>query len=162
MLSKKKKIIVIVSMVALLVVAGGLNIFLNVYNNKNSTDPVNGGNTTYASFFDTYRVDRQTTRDQTVLYLDAIINNEASSAEAVANAETSKLELTANMEVELVLEGLIKSFGFEDAVVTNSTESVNIIIKAKEITSEQAAQILDAVVTETQKEATNVRIIPVE
>ena len=160
MLSKKKKIIVIVSMVALLVVAGGLNIFLNLYNNKKDSDPV-GGNS-YASFFETYRVDRQTTRDQTVLYLDAIINNEASSAEAVANAENSKLELTANMEVELVLEGLIKSFGFEDAVVTNTTDSVNIIIKSKEITSEQAAQILDAVVTETQKEPTNVRIIPVE
>jgi len=72
------------------------------------------------------------------------------------------LELTRNMEIELVLEGLIKSLGFEDAVVTNSTESVNIIVKAKEITSDQAAQILDVVVTETKKDATNVRIIPVE
>ena len=161
MLSKKKKIIVIVSMVALLVVAGGLNIFLSLYN-KGGDDPVNGGTTTQASFFDTYRVDRQTTRDQTILYLDAIINNEASSEDAIANAEASKLEATTNMEVELVLEGLIKSLGFEDAVVTNSTESVNIIIKSKEITSEQAAQILDVVVTETQKDAINVRIIPVE
>ena len=159
MLSKKKKIIVLVSMVALLVVEGGLNIFLNLYN-KDSDKPISGD--TYGSFFETYRVDRQTTREQTILYLDAIINNEASGQEAIANAEASKLELTRNMEIELVLEGLIKSLGFEDAVVTNSTESVNIIVKAKEITSDQAAQILDVVVTETKKDATNVRIIPVE
>lgn len=159
MTGKKKKIIVLVGMIALLVVAGGLNIFLNLYN-KGGDAPVSGN--TYGNFFETYRVDRQTTRDQTVLYLDAIIGNEASSAEAIANAEASKLELTKNMEVELVLEGLIKSLGFEDAVVTNSTENVNIIVKAKELTSEQAAKILDVVLTETEKEATNVRIIPVE
>lgn len=158
MISKKKKIIVLVGMIALLVVAGGLNIFLNIY--SKGSDPVSGN--TYGNFFETYRIDRQTTRDQTMLYLDAIIGNEASSAEAVASAEASKLELTRNMEVELVLEGLIKSLGFEDAVVTNSTENVNIIVKAKELTSEQAAQILDVVLTETEKDATNVRIIPVE
>ena len=155
MISKKKKIIVLVGMIALLVVAGGLNIFLNLYN-KGGDSPVSGNN------FETYRIDRKTTREQTILYLDAIIANEASSAEAIADAEANKLELTKNMEVELVLEGLIKSLGFEDAVVTNSTENVNVIVKAKELTSEQAAQILDVVLTETKKEATNVNIIPVE
>ncbi len=159
MISKKKKIIVLVGMIALLVVAGGLNIFLNLYN-KGGDSPVSGNN--YGNFFETYRIDRKTTREQTILYLDAIIANEASSAEAIADAEANKLELTKNMEVELVLEGLIKSLGFEDAVVTNSTENVNVIVKAKELTSEQAAQILDVVLTETKKEATNVNIIPVE
>lgn len=160
MLSKKKKIIVLVGMVALLVLAGCLNIFLNLKNDEG--DPISGGDYNYGNFFATYRTDRQTTRDQTILYLDAIINNEASSEEAVANAEASKLELTQNMELELVLEGLIKSLGFDDAVVTNSTENVNIIVKAAELTSEQAAQILEVVMTETKKEAINVRIIPVE
>lgn len=160
MLSKKKKIIVLVGMVALLVLAGCLNIFLNILPGKGDTPT--DGNVTYGNFFATYRTDRQTTRDQTILYLDAIINNEASSEDAVANAEASKLALTQNMELELVLEGLIKSLGFDDAVVTNSTENVNIIVKAKELTSEQAAQILEVVQTETKKEANNVRIIPVE
>ena len=68
MISKKKKIIVLVGMIALLVVAGGLNIFLNLYN-KGGDSPVSGN--TYGNFFETYRVDRQTTRDQTILYLDA-------------------------------------------------------------------------------------------
>ena len=62
----------------------------------------------------------------------------------------------------LVIEGLIKSLGFEDAVVTNTTENINVIVKSAELTSEEAAQILDIVTTETDKTALDVRIIPVE
>lgn len=161
MLSKKKKIFVLIGMVALLGAAACLNIFLN-----RSTDRAADGSnvTSTASFFETYRVDRQATRDQTMLYYDAIISNEASSAEAVSNAEAAKLDLARNMEVELVIEGLIKSLGFEDVVVTNTTENVNIIVKAAELNEAEAAQILDIVVTETEntKTAQDVRIIPVE
>lgn len=160
MLSKKKKIFVLVGMVALLAAAACLNIFLNRTSDK--ADAGSDGVTTYGSFFETYRADRQTTRGQTMLYYDAIIANEASSAEAVADAEAAKLELAQNMEIELVIEGLIKSLGFEDAVVTNTTENINVIVKSAELTSEEAAQILDIVTTETDKTALDVRIIPVE
>lgn len=159
MLSKKKKVFILAGMVALLVVTGCLNIFLN---NRSTKATATDGNVTYGNFFSTYRTDRQATRDQTILYLDAIINNEASSAEAVQGAEAQKLALTQNMDMELVLEGLIKALGFEDAVVTASTESVNIIIKSAELTEAEVAQVLDIIVTETDKTANDVRIIPVE
>lgn len=158
MLSKKKKVFILVGMLALLVVTGCLNIFLN---NK-TTDANASGDITYGNFFTTYRTDRQATRDQTILYLDAIINNEASSSEAVKNAESQKLALTKNMDLELVLEGLIKSLGFEDAIVTASTENINIIIKSDELTEAEVAQVLDIVVSETNKTALDVRILPVE
>lgn len=158
MLSKKKKIFVLVGMVALLVVTGCLNIFLN----KNVTDVGGGGAVEYGNYFSSFRAERENTRSQTMLYLDAIINNEASSEEAVKDAEAQKLLLTKNMELELVLEGLIKALGFEEAVVTNTTENINIIIKSPELTADEVAQVLDIVVTETDKTANNVRIIPVE
>ena len=77
-------------------------------------------------------------------------------------AEDDKLALTSAMDTELVLEGLIKAAGFEDAVVTSSTENVNIIIKSASLTSEQVAKVLEIVTAETGKTASNVRIIPVE
>ena len=157
MLSKKKKIFILIGMVALLVVTGCLNVFLN----KKATN-ANAETVTYGNFFTTYRADRKTTRDQTMLYLDAIIENAASSSEAVAQAEAQKLYLTKCMDAELVLEGLIKSLGFEDAIVTMSTESINVIIKSDELTDAEVAQVLDIIVTETDKAATDVRIIPVE
>ena len=96
------------------------------------------------------------------MYLDAIISNESSSAEAIAQAESDKLALTAAMDTELVLEGLIKAAGFEDAVVTSSTENINIIIKSPSLTSEQVAKVLEIVTAETGKGASSIRIIPVE
>jgi len=156
MISKKKKIVILAGMLALLVVTGCLNVFLN----KNTT----AGNTTleYASFFDSYRADRIATREQTLLTLDAIIENSSSSQEAIKNAEASKKQITDNMEMELVLEGLIKALGFNDAVVTNSTDYINIIVKANVLDDAEVAQILDIIVSETNKKASNVRIIPVE
>lgn len=158
MLSKKKKIIILCGMLVLLVVTGVLNIVLN----QSSIATGSADAMQSASFFQTYRSDRVATREQTILYLDAIIANSASDADAVKKAQDDKLELTKNMELELVLEGLIKALGYDDAVVTNSTENVNVIIKAASITAEQAAQILEVIVTETDKKANNVRIIPVE
>ncbi|MBR2968006.1 MAG: SpoIIIAH-like family protein [Clostridia bacterium] len=159
MLSNKKRIFVLCGMIALLIVTGVLNIVLN----GNALNTGSGDdNLSAASFFDTYRSDRVATREQTILYLDAIISNSASSSDEAAAATQSKLELTQNMELELVLEGLIKSLGFEDVVVTNSTESVNVILKASELTDSQVAQITEIIVTETDKSSFDVRIIPVE
>ena len=154
MLGKKSKIFVLVGMIALLVVTGVLNIYLN-----KTAEKANAGtddNLVSSDFFATYRTDRTETRNQTIMYLDAIISNESSSAEAIAQAESDKLD------TELVLEGLIKAAGFEDAVVTSSTENINIIIKSPSLTSEQVAKVLEIVTAETGKGASSIRIIPVE
>lgn len=158
MLGKKSKIFVLVGMVALLVLTGVLNIYLNKTAEKANAGAVNES----SDFFATYRTDRIENRNQSVLYLDSIITGEGSSPEAIAKAESDKLALTAAMETELVLEGLIKAAGFEDALVTSTTENINIILKAPELTKEQAAKVLEIVTAETGKGALSVRIIPVE
>ena len=156
MLSKKKKIVILSGMVALLVVTGVLNIVLN----QRVKETAGSGTEVYQSLFQTYRTDRSATRDQTMLYLDAIIASDASSAEAIAAAEEQKLSLTRNMEVELALEGLIKAVGFDDAFITMSTENVNVIVKAETLTEDEANRILGIIVDETGRSAQNVIVIP--
>ncbi len=158
MLSKKKKVFILVGMVALLVLTGCLNIFLN----KRSSETANADTVQYGNFFTTYRTDRTATREQTVAYLNEIIQNEASTQEAVRDAEAQKMSLTKNMELELVLEGMIKALGFDDAIVTATTDSINVIIKSDELTEAEVAQVLDIIVTETDRTANDVRIVPVE
>ena len=157
MLSKKSKIFVLVGMLALLVVTGYLNIYLN--NRADTKQPVSAES---SDFFTTYRNDRTATRNQTILYLDSIIESDLSSEDAVAEAEKNKLALTAAMETELSLEGIIKSMGFDDVVIPASSDYYNIMVKAKELTTEEVAKILDAVTTQTGTTANYVRIIPVE
>lgn len=156
MKANKKKIIVLVSMIALLVATGCLNYFLNV--RKADVDqPVDQ---TTPTFFATYRNDREVTRQQEIAYLDEMIASETSSAETIAEAEAQKLAICQAMETELVLEGLIKAKGFEDCVVTISTENVNVVVKDAELTVGDAAQILNIVVTETTFTAPDVVVIP--
>lgn len=158
MLSKKKKIIILCTMLVLLVVTGYLNLTLN-----NSTITTNSNTTTTSSnFFVTQRNYRQETREQEILYYDAIISSTASSAEAIATAENKKLEIVKIMEQELVLEGLIKSKGFEDCVVSTSNENVSVIVKAQQLESAQVAQIVSIVQEQLGTDLGNIKILPIE
>lgn len=155
-MKKRTKIIIITAMVLLLGVTGYLNIMLNnsISNNNNTT--------TTSSYFQTYRADRESTRDQEMLYYDAIISSESSSEEAIKNAENAKLELINQMEQELVVEGLIKSKGFEDCVVTITDSNVNAVVKVAELTSAEVAQIVDIIQSQLSTSIENIKIIPVE
>ncbi len=163
MLSKKKKIFILCGMLALLVVTGVLNIVLNGKSiSASGNGSGNGGNNqNNASFFATYRTDRDATREQTILYLDSLITS-SDDSQAIENARQAKLELTKSMETELVLEGLIKALGFDDVVVATSTESVNVIVKANELGEEDVTKITEIVSTETGRKNFDIRIISVE
>ncbi len=157
MLKKRTKIIILVAMVLLLGVTGYLNIALN-----NNVASQTSGTVTQMNYFDTYREDRQSTRDQELLYYDAIINSDSSSQESIDAAESKKLEIINAMESELVMEGLIKAKGFEDAIVTNSATNINVIVKCASLESSQVAQIVEIVKQQTSKSLENIKIIPVE
>lgn len=156
-MSKKKKIIILSVMALLLIVTGVLNIVLNNNLSAQTSTTVTTGN-----FFVTYRADRQSTRDQEMLYYEAIIKSETSSIDAINLAETKKLNLIANMETELVTEGLIKAQGFEDCIVTTSGSSVNVVVKSGELTSKEVSKIVSIVKEQTGVKVDNIKIIPVE
>ena len=144
-------------MVLLLGVTGYLNVMLN-----NSVSKEKEQTTTTASYFSTYRSTRESTRDQEMLYYDAIIANDTSSTDAVKNAEDAKLKLIKQMETELVVEGLIKAKGFNDCIISISDANVNAVIKAKELTKTEAAQIVAVIQSQLKASIENIKIIPVE
>ena len=157
-MKKRTKIIIITVMVLLLGVTGFLNVMLN--NSVSNSD--NDNTQTTASYFQTYRSDRESTRDQEMLYYDAIIASETSTEDAIKSAEESKLALIEQMEQELVVEGLIKAKGFEDCVVTISGEIINAVVKASELSSAQVAQIVSILQAQFNVDIDNIKIIPVE
>ena len=154
MLSKKKKIIILVVMVALLVVTGYLNIALN----HNVTTPTSSNAT--SDFYAGYRTDRQNSRETAIMYYDSIIASADSSEEAKTLASKSRQELIDAMEKELVVEGLIKSAGFQDVVLTTTSENVNVIVKASELSASEVAKIARIVQEQTKKSLDNIKVIP--
>ncbi len=155
-MSKKKKIVLLSVMVLLLIVSGVLNF---VMTDKNINTVVDDSSKTAASFFSTYKTDRDGTRNQEILYLDAIIASENSTEAAKTAAEEMRLEVCKTMETELVLESLIKAKGFDDAIVTISSSKVNVIVNDAELKSDEIAQILSIVTEETAYSPANVNIM---
>ena len=155
-MKKKTKIFILVAMVLLLGVTGYLNIVLN-----NSTSPTEPTVTTTASYFELYRTDRETTRDQELLYYQAIIDS-AASEEAVANAQAAIDELMIKMEKELIVENTIKGYGFSDCIVTSANENVNVIVEVESLTTTEVAQIVSVIQDTLHAKLKNIKIIPVK
>lgn len=156
-----KKVLVLCCMVALLVVTGVLNYVLNTRLNDEGNDVINnGGEDAVATFFSSYRSNRETARAEEFSYLDAIIASESTSEEVKATAEEKQVELLSFIENELVLESLIKAKGYDDAVVTMSTNNLNVIVNKAELTSEEVSKILGIILEETDYTASQVYVVP--
>lgn len=155
--SKAKKIIILTCFCALLLVTGGINIYLN----NLATNEANANVQTSANFFTNYRNDRQETRNQEILYLDAIIASETTSAEAKANAEAERLALIKNMDSIMNIENLIKAKGFEEVIVSASTNTINVIVETSGLTNQEVAQIVDVVKSNSDYLIDNIKITEV-
>lgn len=112
-----------------------------------------------ANYFEDYKVNRESTRNTEVTYLDSIIKDERSDVEQVQDAQAQKIEIVARMESELTIEGLVMAAGFDDAIVTVRQGSVNVVLKAKQISKEEAAKVLEIVRQETGEPAQNIKVI---
>lgn len=152
----KKKVLVLVGMVVLLVATGVLNWALTNKLPKNEIPT----DVTVETYFSEYRTERTATRQEEFLLLEAILASENSSEEAKNEAESQRLGIVARVDEEMILERLIKSKGFEDAVVAMTSKNVNVVVNAEELTREQRAQILDIITSGTNYKAIDVKIIP--
>jgi len=155
--SRAKKVIVLSCFCVLLLVTGGVNIYLNNIASEEASANVQ----TSANFFTNYRTDRQDTRSQEILYLDAIIASETTSAEAKANAEAERLALVTKMETIMTIENLIKAKGFEDVIVSASANSINVIVETAGLTNTEVAQIVDVVKNNSSYSIDNIKITEV-
>ena len=155
-MKKKTKIIILSFMIVLLGATGYLNIVLNNSVKETNTDVAT------ASYFTSYRNDRESTRDQEILYYDAIIDSPSSTEAAILAAEQAKMELVSLMEKELAVEGLIKAQGFEDCVIAISNEKVNVVVKGSSLTENEVAQISTIVKEQLDTQLKNIVIIPAE
>jgi len=151
MFSKKKKFILLSVMVVLLIATGVLNLVLN----QNVVD-TGGQIQTSAQFFASQRQDRTLAREQELLYLNSIINDEASSDEAKTNAEAKRKKLLETIEIELACEGLIKAKGFNDCFITTGNNMFNVIVDAANLTDEDVVKISDIIVGQGACELDNI------
>lgn len=158
-MKNKKKVIVLSCMIALLAITAVFNFVLTTGTLESDESLV----VSSANYFAQYRNERLMTRNEELLQLDAIIASAEDNSEEKADALAMKIELTSITEKELLLESLIKAYGFEDAVVVIGLESenVNVIAKSQNLTTDDAVTIYSIVSEEANVSPENVKIIPI-
>jgi stage III sporulation protein AH len=162
-----KKVLTLAGVALLLVGAVVANFLINRTKNEEDAQAVNANTgdsaqtvsvvTAQASFFESFRTDREKTRAEEIKYLDTIIEQGA-DAETLADAQQMKLSIVENMEKEMTIESLLKAKGFADAAVTLHSGSINVILSAESLSEEQVAQVLDIILRETGESAENVKV----
>jgi len=158
-MTNKKKIF---WMSALVLVLALTAVFNFIFANQTASAATQDGVTT-ANYFTTYRAERTSTRNEELVQLDSVIALYETGDEKYEAATEMKMEIVSAMEKELVIENMVKSLGFSDAVVSVSADSsnVNVFINSAELNYDTALSIYNMLKNETGIVAGNVIIMPV-
>ena len=146
------------SLVFLLALTAVLNVLL-------ASNVIASGDTavTTSNYFTTFRTERTTTRSEEIMQLDSVIALYEEGSDRYNEAVEMKLRIVEMMENELLLETLIKSRGFSDAVVSIGMESdnVNVFINSDELNLNTALSIYTILKEEVGIAPGSIIILPI-
>ena len=163
---KKKKTVGIVVMSVLVLVAVAVNWKFSLLNNlfSSSEDPPEdslpaGGTVTEDSYFDTARYTRAKSREESLALLNSVVNDETVEDSVRKNAYEEIVAYAKITEGEASLESILKAKGFEDCIVYLTSDTATVVVSVEELTEQQSAQILDAVLAGTGFGGGSVKIV---
>jgi len=161
----KRKNVILVGLVSCLLVVSILNYTLfykpdtssvsNMDNNNPSNatlvsniseeDVLSGNATLSNEFFSEYRLNRDKIRSQNLEALQNIAKDSSADKEIIKEAVEESVKISKLSETELVVENLIKSKGFDDAIVIMHEGYANVIVDAEQLTPADASKIQNIV-----------------
>lgn len=110
-------------------------------------------------YFKTAAAERKNSRDEALSLLeDAAKNTSADAEEKIVIAEKISL-IAERIEKEAAIETLIKSKGFEKAIVVIGDKDTSVIVSADELLPSQILQIQDAVTSQIEISLENIKIV---
>lgn len=109
-------------------------------------------------YFTKSKLERETMYSQMLETYTGILENEKISSEQKDIAENEIKNINDTKNAIMVVENLFETKGFENAIVFVNNPSVNVVIKAKELTTEQVAQVQNIVQRELKTEIENIHI----
>lgn len=110
-------------------------------------------------YFVEYRLSRDKLRAGMVDRLDEIVTNSQTTVEVRTKAQEEIINIGNISEKELQIEGLVKSKGFEEALVFLTDDDVKVVVSITELTEQDVVKILDIVKSETTFDANNIKIM---
>jgi stage III sporulation protein AH len=111
------------------------------------------------NYFVEYRLSRDKLRAGMIDRLDDIVDNTQTADEVRTKAQNEIIKIGNISEKELQIEGLVKSKGFEEALVFLTDEDVKIVVSKNELTEQDMVKILEIVKSETSFDAADIKIM---
>lgn len=109
-------------------------------------------------YFEEARATINMDRNQVISMLTDVIEETKDGTAEKNSATQQKLKIIDYMNKEKVIENLIKTKGFTDALVLMTDNSVNVTVNKQEITQSDVAKICDIVMRETGRDASQIVI----
>lgn len=126
--------------------------------NQADTTQETSTQTSNDDYFTRSKLERETMYSQMLETYTGILENEKISSEQKDIAENEIKNINDTKNAIMVVENLFETKGFENAIVFVNNPSVNVVIKAKELTIEQVAQVQNIVQRELKTEIENIHI----
>ncbi len=114
------------------------------------------------AYFTECRMNKQQTRDEALELLKSVADSEDSTTETKEKANNDMIAMAKTTDVEGTIESLVKAKGFTDCMVYISDEAVNVVVASSGLSSEQAAQINEIVISESGHDAAAIKIVEIK
>ncbi len=114
------------------------------------------------AYFAQARVNRQKSRDEAIESVKTMLTD-ATLTEAQKKEISEKATKLAQLsECESAIEELVKAKGFEQCVAFINDDSASVVVNSSGLTTEQAAQIFEIVLSKSQVSADKINVVEVK
>lgn len=113
-------------------------------------------------YIENARMEKERGRSQTISILRDTISNPNTSQKDKEIASQSISKLTSRIELEPVIENILKAKGFSQIMLCLGENDASVIIKCSQLDRNQVAQIKDIIIDKAKLKANNIKIIPIE
>ncbi|WFA09695.1 SpoIIIAH-like family protein [Tissierella sp. Yu-01] len=111
------------------------------------------------NYFVEYRLSRDKLRANMVDRLEDIVDNTQTAEDVRTKAQEEIIKIGNVSEKELQIEGLVKSKGFNEALVFITDSDIKVVVSKGELTEQDMVKILDIVKSETTFSSENIKIM---
>lgn len=111
------------------------------------------------NYFVEQRLSRDKLRANLIDRLTSIVDNDQTNDKMRTEAQVEIINIGKISETELQIEGLVKSKGFDEALVLLTDDDVKVIVSVEELTEAEMVKILDIVRSETEFDIDNIKIM---
>lgn len=132
-----------------------------VSSKENAGEAVLVSNNVTGSYFEEAKLSREQTRAKNKETLTSLVNNKNVTDSQKEKAMNEIMKMTEISEKETATENLLSAKGFDEAVVTILSDSVDVVVNAEDLTEQQIAQIEDIVKRKAECSADKIVISPV-